>query len=300
MINPPLRKIQTLACLAETGSFRGTAERLGISQPAVSAHIRDLEELYGVALVNRTTRRVALTAEGRAFAARALRALAELDDASRDLHDLGAAHRGVVTVACVPPLLTVVIPRVLARLDSSHPAVEVRLLDVLSRQVDPLLLRGDVDIGIGPRFESTETVFERLKREDFVAAVPRDNPLAERHEVSLTELARYPFIANARAANARKFVDRAFERANLTLRPRFEFVHYFSIGRFVEAGLGVTILPRLAFPGLASDGIVAVEIRSPRMWRDLGLTRRKEYQPSPAAKAFIAALREVFAEIPIR
>src|SRR5713226_8890080 len=99
MINPPLRHIQTLVCLAETGNFRRAAERLRVSQPAVSAHIRDLERHFGVPLVHRTTRHVSLTAEGKTFAARARRAFEELAMASQDLRDLAAVHRGRVVVA---------------------------------------------------------------------------------------------------------------------------------------------------------------------------------------------------------
>jgi len=89
MADLPVRHLHTLVCLAETGSFRRAAERLKLSQPAVSSHIRDLEGHFGVALVHRTTRRVSLTAEGEALAARARRAFQELEMASQDLRDLG-------------------------------------------------------------------------------------------------------------------------------------------------------------------------------------------------------------------
>src|SRR3954451_2131775 len=123
MINPPLRHVLTFVCLAETQSFRRAAERLRLSQPAVSAHIRDLERQFGVSLVHRTTRRVSLTAEGEAFAARAKRALDELDMASQDLRDLAAVHRGRVVVACIPPLMASLVPRVVRRINQDHPAL---------------------------------------------------------------------------------------------------------------------------------------------------------------------------------
>jgi DNA-binding transcriptional LysR family regulator len=72
-------------------------------------------------------------------------------------------------------------------------------------------------------------------------------------------------------------------------------VYHFSVGRMVEAGLGITALPRSAVPGLASTGIVTVDIK-PQISRDLGLLTRREYQFSPAAHAFVAALKTFFAE----
>lgn len=297
MINLPLRKIQSLVCLAETGSFHRAADRLGISQPAVSAHIRELEEQFGVPLVHRTTRHVALTPEGTAFVARALRALTDLELATQDLHDQSAAQRGQVVVACIPPLMSLVMPQVIRHLEARHPSVEIRLRDVLSSQLDGLVARGEAEIGIGPLPAGSALAFERLKRDDFVVAVPRRHPLAARREIALADIIRWPIIANSRDANARQTVDRALQRLRKPVTPRFELIHYFSVGRFVAAGLGITVLPRMAFDALANDRIVALDIRAPRLWRDIGLIRRREYRPSPAASAFIETLRRAM-EIP--
>lgn len=291
MINLPLNKIQSLVCLAETGSFHGAAARLGISQPAVSAHIRALEERVGVPLVFRTTRHVALTPEGKAFVARALRAFGELELAAQDLHDLSTAQRGQVTVACIPPLMSLFMPRVIRMLEESYPSLETRLRDAISSQLDALVRSGEAEIGIGPRHEGSGLAFERLRRDDFVVVVPRMHPLAKRREVGLAEISSYPIVANSRDTNARQIVDRALHRLRQRVAPRFELIHYFSVGRFVEAGLGVTVLPRMAFEALTNDRLVALEIHSPRLSRDIGLISRHEYRPSPAATAFIRVLR---------
>lgn len=291
MINLPLHKIQSLVCLAEAGSFHGAAARLGISQPAVSAHIRALEERVGVPLVYRTTRLVTLTPEGKAFAARALRAFGELELATQDLQDLSAAQRGRVTVACIPPLMSLIMPRVIRTLEVRYPSIEARLRDAISSQLDALVRGGEAEIGIGPRRAGSGLAFDRLQRDDFVAVVPRDHPLAKLHEVGLVELVSYPLIANSRDTNARQMINQALQRLRRSVTPRFELIHYSSIGRFVEAGLGVTVLPHTAFDALANERLAAVEIRAPRLSRDIGLIWRREYRPSPAASAFIKVLR---------
>jgi LysR family carnitine catabolism transcriptional activator len=295
-MNIPFRKLQTLACLAETGSFSGAARILNLSQPAVSAHIRELEDDLGVALVSRTTRRVALTREGEALAARATRAISELALAAQDVRETSTAHRGRVVVSCIPPLMATVIPEVVRRLDEAYPEVELRLIDGRSGQVEPMILRGETDFGLGPRPASAEARFEHLYRDPFVAAVAADHPLAGRETVTLAELLRHPFIANSRDTNARQIVDRAMLRLRRPATPRFELVRYYSVGQFVEAGLGVTILPRMAFRSLASDRVVAVPISTPRIHRDIGVISRPEYRPSPAAEAFMLVLRAVMRE----
>jgi DNA-binding transcriptional LysR family regulator len=294
MINLPLRQVSTFVCLAETQSFRRAAERLRLSQPAVSAHIRELERQVGVALVHRTTRHVSLTAEGRAFAARARRALNELDLASQDLRELAAVQRGRVVVACIVPMMATVIPNVIRRLGQLHPGLEVDIRDVLSGELDPLILSGEADLGIGPRPASAQLSFARLDRDDFVAAVPVGHALATRESVSLKELLTYPIVTTANNTSARLVLEGASHQLQQALRPRFELVYHFSVGRMVEAGLGVTALPRSAVPGLASTGIVTVEIK-PRISRDLGLLTRREYQFSPAAQAFVSVLKAHFA-----
>ena len=293
MISPSLRHILTFVCLAETQSFRRAAERLRISQPAVSAHIRDLETQFGVSLVHRTTRHVSLTAEGQAFAARAKRALDELDMASQDLRDLAAVHRGRVVVACIPPMMAVVVPNVVRRITQDHPSLEIEIRDVLSGQLEQIVERGEADFGIGPRPLSGELMFEKLQRDYYVVALPHGHPLADRASISLNELAVYPIVAMRRDANARQVLEQASQWRRQPLRPRFEVLHLFSIGRMVEAGLGGAVLPGNAIPIVSSSRIVTVPIKSPRIYRDIGLLTRREYQYSPGAQTFTSILKEV-------
>ena len=289
----PVRHIMTFACLADSGTFRRAAERLKLSQPAVSAHIRDLEAHFGVPLVERTTRRVALTAEGEALAARARRAFEELEMASQDLRDLAAAQRGRVIVACIPPMMTTIIPNVVRRLADDFPAIEVGVRDVLSGQVEQLVERGEADFGIGPQAKPKVLSFRKLMRDYFVAAVPADHTLARKRAVTLEELLHYPLVTTTTDANARSVFDHASQRYRHGMRPRFELVHNFSVGRLVAMGLGVTALPRSAIPSLGTEGLDILELKSPRIFRDIGVITRPEYRPSPPANAFLDALADV-------
>jgi DNA-binding transcriptional LysR family regulator len=301
MINPPLRHVLTFVCLAETQSFRRAAERLRLSQPAVSAHIRDLERQFGVPLVHRTTRRVALTAEGKAFAARAKRALDELDMASQDLRDLAAVHRGRVVVACILPMMASLVPRIVRRIKGDHPALAVEIRDGLSGEVLQLVARGDADFGIGPRPMASDLAFEHLQRDHYVVALPEGHLLSGRVAVSLDELQGIPLVAMRHHSNARQVLERTIqERGQPMLRPSFEVHHLFSIGRMVEAGLGIAVLPQSAIPLIAGAKIVTVAIRSPRIFRDIGFITRREYQYSPAARTFVAIFKSMIAVSPVR
>ncbi len=293
MARLPVRRMMTLVDLAETASFRRTAERLKLSQPAVSAHIRELEQYFGVALVYRTTRRVTLTAEGLALAARARRAFEELEMASQDLRDLAAIHRGRVVLACIPPMMASIVPQAVRSVAAEFPAIEIEIRDVLSGQLEQLVDRGEADIGVGPQPPSRTLAFTRLIRDHFVAAVPAGHALAGRRTVDLEELLKQPLVATNTDANARSILDRTLQRLRRPVMPRFELIHHFSVGRLVAAGLGVAILPGMAVPTLGAEGIRIVEIKSPRIFRDIGIVSRPNYRPSPAARAFLAVLDRV-------
>ena len=95
-------------------------------------------------------------------------------------------------------------------------------------------------------------------------------------------------------------LERALHELHQTVRPRFELVHHFSVGKMVEAGLGVTIAAAQRRPSLASARIVTVELKAPRIFRELGLITRREYQFSPAAQAFVTVLKQFFAKSGVR
>jgi LysR family carnitine catabolism transcriptional activator len=291
MINPALRHVLTFVCLADTQSFRRAAERLRLSQSAVSAHIRDLERQFGVPLVHRTTRHVSLTAEGLAFAARARRALDELEMASQDLRDLAAVNRGRVVVACIPPMMAAVVPGVIQRISREHPAIEIQIRDVLSSQLEQLVMRGDADFGIGPRPAADTLSFAQLQRDYYVAVIPPGHELAGRKAVSVADLAEYPMVGMRPVANARRVFDQAIRQRCEPLRPRYEVLHIYSIGQMVSAGLGVAVLPRSALPLVESSRLATIDINAPRVFRELGLITRREYRYSPAAQTFVSILK---------
>lgn len=289
----PVRHIQTLVCLAETGNFRVAAERLMLSQPAVSAHIRDLEGHFGMPLVYRTTRHVSLTPEGSALVGRARRAFQELEMASQDLHDLAAVHRGRVVVACVPPMMANIIPDVVWRLAKEFPAVEVEIRDVLSHQVERLVERGDADFGIGPEPKSRELSFKNLIRDFFVVAMPLNHELADRQVLELDEVLKYPLVMMTSDANARQIFEQAVQRRRKQISPKFELVHNFSVARMVAVGLGIAVMPKAAIQTLRMDRLKVAEITSPRIFRYLGVMTRAKYRPSPSARVFLSILNDV-------
>ncbi|WYX35282.1 LysR family transcriptional regulator [Achromobacter xylosoxidans] len=134
--------------VAERASFRAAAEDLNLSQPALSRRIDKLEDLLGARLLERTTRRVALTHVGRIFLERARGAIDELERAVLSIGDLAAQRGGLVTVACVPSVAYYFLPAIIHDYAARFPRIRVRIIDETAHTVLNSVVTGRADFGI--------------------------------------------------------------------------------------------------------------------------------------------------------
>ncbi len=280
-----LNDLQAFRTVAELQNFRRSAEAVHISQPAFSRRIDKLEQALGVKLLERTTRRVSLTAVGREFARTAARLLDELDGSLMGLRGIAPTRLDEVTVACVPSTVYYYLSRVIRRYREAYPKIRVRVFDAGANEVLAAVSRGEADFGlnfIGAQEPDIE--FTPLARERFVAACRRDHPLAKRRSVTWKELAQHDFITVSKASGNRLLLDQAL--AGLAVRPEavYEAQHITTLLGLVEAGLGVAAVPSLAMPGSDHPLLVSVALEEPRVTRHVGLIRRRGRPMAPAAQ----------------
>ena len=289
-----LNKIRSFIVVAETLSFRIASERLKLSQPAVSNHIRDLEAALGLSLFKRTTRSVALSPEGESFFIRARRALANLDDVVNDIIEQRAPRRGRVNFGCVPPLAHSFMPGALSRFYKLYPNVKVQVFDEFADRLYKRTLDYEVDFMVGPAAPSQiELEFNYLKNDRYVAIMPAGHRLADRKSVRLADLTSHPFILLTMPDNVRIILERAFAAAGQEFVPAYNATNYFTIGGMIEAGLGITALPNMIVPAMMSPSLRCVPIARPSITRKIGILRRKNEPLTPAAQALAAAFAEV-------
>lgn len=294
---PSLNKVRSFIAVAEHASFRRAAESLNLSPPALSAHVRDLEDGLGVSLLSRTTRSVRLTREGERFLVRSKRAVLELEGAVRELQDEAALRRGRVTVACVPTIASSMLPLALARFAERYPGVRVHILDEVAETLYQRVLSRDADLGIGPAPpRSSDLTFDILADDHFIAVFPRDHALAGRETVALEHVVRFPFLALAPKTNVRTVLESAFAAAGHVLDPVYEVSHHYTLGGMVEAGLGVTALPSMSLSVLGHPLLESARIVEPEITRDIGILRRRGDAATPAASEFLEVVADVFDE----
>ena len=293
-INFDLNDLQAFRAVAEIGNFRKAAEAISISQPAFSRRIDKLEEALGVRLLDRTTRRVSLTAVGRDFARKVTLLLDELDQTLLGIRGVAATRMGEVTIACVPSTVYYYLSQVIRRYHERFPKIRVKVFDAGANEVLDAVVRSQADFGlnfIGSQEPDIE--FRSLLEERFVAACRRDHPLARKRSVSWSELGAYDFIAVSKTSGNRLLIDQAL--ANVAGSPQgvYEAQHVTTLLGLVEAGLGVAAVPSLAMPGKDHPTLVSVPLVEPVVTRQVGLIRRKGRSLSPAAQQ----LYDFFAEM---
>ena len=292
-----LDQLRTFVSVAEAGGLTRAAEVLNLSLPAISRRLTALEEELGIALLERSTRRVALTQTGREFLPRARRLLDELEESLLGIREAAARRRGVVTLACIPTAAYYFLPATLATFARRFPEVRVRVMDLAAEGVTDAVATGGAEFGIG--MESTqhpEVEFRPLRQDPFVLACRRDHPLAARREaLRWRDLDGERLVGVSRRSGNRLILDRALLPRGINPKWHYEAEHLSTSLGLVEAGLGVAVVPRLALPRGAHPVLVARPLVDPLVERTTGLVLRRGTDPAPAARTLLDLLAESLA-----
>jgi LysR family transcriptional activator of glutamate synthase operon len=291
-----LRQLRYLVALADERHFTRAAAREHIAQPALSQQIRRLEAEIGLTLVERTTRRVALTDAGDLLVARGRRIIAEIDDAQAELSALAGVKRGRLAVGALHTMGPVDLSLLLASFHRNHPAVELTVREQLGEELAEMLRDDVIDLAflsVTERIQSRGLELRRLVTEELVAVLATHHSLARRDAVNLVELADDPFISFRAGSRLRELLDGAAAASGFEPRIALESNESRRIRSLVSSGLGVAILPRSDAVGGGAP-VAVVRLVEPALTRDVTLASRARRRHSPAAQAFLALTVRVF------
>lgn len=284
-------ELQAFVAVAERLSFRAAAESLYITQPALSRRVDKLESVLQVRLLARTSRRVALTEAGRQFLDHARAAIAEMEMALGGITAAAAQRSAVVTVACVPSVANHVLPGALEAFSRRFPNVRLRVLDESGAQVVQSVTLAQADFGVSfVGAQEADLDFKAIYTEQYVLAVRRDHPLAQRKQVAWTDLSGTRLISVSSRSSNRVLFDNAL--AELKERPAVfcEVNHVTAALAMAAAGVGVTAVPKLAYSAVRYPTLAALALIGPSVHRTLGLLRRKGSTLSVPAQALFDIL----------
>jgi LysR family transcriptional regulator, carnitine catabolism transcriptional activator len=287
-----LRRVRSFIAVADQGGFRKAAEELSISQPALSAHVRELEEQLGMPLLRRTTRQVRLTENGEIFLARVRRTIDDFEGIIVEMKEQAMVQRGRAIVACVPSIAANVFPNFLARFMKDHPGVSVQICDDRAEVIEQRLTRGEVDFAVSPSgSRNTELEFEHIIDDPYFAVFPKTHPFAQGRTVTLRRFASQALVLMRPELNMRHALDKAAAAAGITLRPAHEVYHHDTLTGIVAAGLAIGAMPSLTISIIRRPQLAMARIVDPPIARAIGILKRHGEPLPPAAQRLADATR---------
>ena len=287
-MNVTLRQLRAFVAVARSGSFTLAAESLFITQSALSGLIKELEHALGLRLIDRSTRRLALSEAGRGLYPRVEKILLDLDGALDEVADLKSLKTGLVRIAAPQLMASTLLPEVMAAYGAEHPGIQIRLVDCLVESVTSRVFAGEVDFGIGPEREpNSDITATPLFEGPFMAVFAPGHALGELDQIRWADLVRHPVISLQGQFTERLAIDLRAAVRGLTLAPASEVAFMSTALSMVGAGLGVTTCIPYAASLVRLYRLEMRALSDPVVRRCFFVFTRKERSLSPAAQSFM-------------
>lgn len=287
-----VRQLEAFRATMLAGTVSGAAVLLGVSQPAVSRLIGRLEKELNLTLFDRSSGRLAPTAEAQILYDQVERTFVSVDKIREVAAAIGTAQAGHLHVAAMPAVGLGFLPAVIEEFHRAHPEVTVTTEINISVRVEESVAAQHVDLGIGAYpFRRTGLETELFCNAPQYLAVPAGHDLAARSQAKPADLEGVPFISLTRDQIDRHNLDRVFERSGVKRRIIAETQVNAVVCDLVARGMGVGLVDPFTAVDFAGRGIVAVPFR-PRVDFRAGILYPTHRPLSRVARAFLAILRK--------
>ena len=291
-------QVEAFLAVGTFGGFRRAAEALRLTQPAVSARIRALEESLGVRLFERGQHGFALSAAGRAFRPPAEQLLQAVALARQAVHDLRPRAGGALQIAAVLSICTYLLPDVLKRFQDAHPRTLITVRSGHSKEVLEMILRGEAEVGLARSLNHPEVETLSLRDDPLIlVARPASWPAGQRR-ARLAEVADRPLVFFDRGSSDWTLTHGLFRRAGLVPNVALEVETIETAKKMVERGVGFAFLPHLAVGReLRRRSLVAIDIVDAEpISRSLDVIHPRQRALSPEARALLGVLRAALSD----
>lgn len=291
-----LNALECLVAVVETGSIHAAARKAGVSQPALTKALKNLEQELGVQLVVRTTRGSAPTEFGRAFYRRARVVAAEVARARQEMAQMRGTMAGDLAFSVAPAAMLELVPAAVRAFRAAHPGVRLRIFDGPLPSAIAQLRAGETEFAVGSltrHWPRREFRFERLVAYDTAVVARRGHPLAAAR--SLKELAGADWVHAGARGSIGVFTEETFARHGLTPpRTAIECGSFAALLAMLATNDLLAMLPRrfVELPELKAR-LVRVPVREKTLEIAVGLVSRADAPLTPAAQALAAELRRV-------
>lgn len=300
-----LRQLRLLVAVGQQGSIQNAARDLGISQPAATKMIQDLELDFEVKLFERTNRGVVPTVFGAALIRHGKLIFAQVSNAAQELDDLNEGNAGRVVMGTLLAASPALLPAAIDHLLKDRPKVAIKIVEGTNEVLMPGLHAGEIDMVVGrlpSQRHRARIVQEKFFDEHVLAVVGPDHPLAGARSVGFAELMPYGWILPPVETTLRRQTDQYFIRQDMFVpRIAIESVSYLANRSLLRSHDFVGLMPaHVAELDIACGLLAQVNWTVPFGAGPVGVSHRGEDSLSPAGAAFLAALRQAAAGLRAR
>lgn len=286
------RQLRALKALAETQSFTAAAERLYLTQSAVSHSIKALEQTAGCRLVDRLGKKILLTRAGEVLFEHANVILDEMRTATEKLNELNAPGRGRLRIGASVTTCKYVLPRVLREFKGSFPNYDVSVSTGDTRLLLDLLESGELDLALTLQLTKEARLdFRELFTDDLGFVMSPLHPLAKRKRLDSTSFANETFIFYSRTSETFRLVEKYFTEQEIPMKASMELGSMAAIVEMAKIGLGIGIVaPWTALPELEDRSLVFHPARSQSMHRRWGIYMNAKKKEGGVAEDMFAGI----------
>ena len=278
-------QLEYFKSVAQMQHVTHAAERLSISQPALSRSIAKLEDELGFPLFDRSGKGIVLNRYGQIFLQHVERAMQEISEGKQVIQDLLHPNHGSVSLSFLHSLGSNVVPGLLSKFLANNPDIQFKLYQNSTNFLLDQLDAGEIDLCLCSPVNTREKIeWEPLFTEELFVIVPTGHRLAKRSSIELNEIKDEPVVTFKKNYGLRVLADQLFKEAGLSPFITFEGEEIITVAGLVEAKLGVALIPHVS--GLDKSAISFLPISKPKCQRIIGMAWAKERYLSPAAQKF--------------
>lgn len=288
-----IKHLRAFLTVAQFQSFTRAAEKFHSSQPVLTMTVRQLEDIVGTSLFDRTTRSVNLTPQGRDFLPVAERLLYDFDAAIEDVQATAKSRRLRIGIAAVQSVATKLLPHVIRDFCGAHPDIRFHLRDGNSSDVRRRVRRNEVDIGFGSMTDhEPELEFVPLFRDQLGLIARADHPLFQTNRPLIwKDLDQFDFIGLAADTATKPILEAIADLPHSVVSPQFEVSNNTTLWAMLEVGYGITTTPALSALGSEQDRLIFRPLSKPVMWRTVHTIVKRGRSLSEVSNELLAAVR---------
>jgi len=252
-----LNQLRVFHVAAKVQSFTRAADALFLTQPGISKHIKELEEYYGTRLFDRLGKKVVLTQAGEILYEKTETIFTMINQLKVEIDELQGLNRGTLHIGASITIGIYILPTVLGRFRSMYPNIDIRMDIALNQQIAEMIISNSIDFGfLGAQVDDDRLKLNPFFKDELVLIVPSNHEWASRNNIEPHDLLSCPFIFSRQGSGTRAVIEERLGRIGISLKNTLEFGNTEAVKNAVEAGLGVSIVSRIAIQREEHLGVI--------------------------------------------